>query len=69
MTYGITRPDYSTAQWCCEDLTRLFDLVVQGKIKPIVAQRIPLIEAAHAHPLLERDVAMGKFVLICNSYK
>lgn len=67
MTYSITRPDYSTPQWCREDLTKLFDLLLQGKIKPIVAQQIPLIEAAHAHRLLESDAAMGKLVLSCNS--
>jgi len=68
MTYSITRPNYSTPQWCRDDLPGLFDLLVQGKIKPVVAQQIPLIEAAHAQRLLAQDSTMGKVVLICNTY-
>jgi len=45
-------------------LTKLFDLQAAGKIKPVVADRIPLIEAARAHELLERGGHAGKVVLV-----
>jgi NADPH2:quinone reductase len=44
----------------------LFDLLKQGKIEPIVAQRFPLAEARHAHELLGKGGVTGKFVLVCN---
>lgn len=67
MSYTITRPAYSAPQWYRADLSKLFDLLGQGKLKPVVAQRIPLIEAAHAHRFLGMDAAIGKVVLMCNS--
>ena len=55
------RPD-----WFHEDLRVLLDLLKQGKIKPIIAGRMPLNEAAKAHRLLEKGSVTGKIVLICN---
>lgn len=52
--------------WFQEDLTLLFSMLKQGKIKPIVATRMPLNQAAHAHELLARGSVNGKIVLICN---
>ncbi len=45
-------------------LTELLDLLAAGKIKPVVAERIPLAEAARAHELLERGGYAGKVVLV-----
>jgi NADPH:quinone reductase-like Zn-dependent oxidoreductase len=45
-------------------LTELLDLLVAGKIKPLVAERIPLAEAVRAHELLERGGYAGKVVLV-----
>ncbi len=45
-------------------LTELLDLLVAGKIKPLVAERIPLAEAVRAHELLERGGYTGKVVLV-----
>lgn len=45
-------------------LTNLFDLCVAGNLNPLVAARIPLVEAASAHELLERGGHAGKVVLI-----
>jgi len=42
----------------------LLDLSAAGKPKPLVAERIPLLEAARAHPLLERGGRAGKVVLV-----
>jgi D-arabinose 1-dehydrogenase-like Zn-dependent alcohol dehydrogenase len=38
--------------------------VVEGRIKPVVAERFPLAEAARAHELLARGGYAGKVVLV-----
>ena len=63
LTYNITRPKYSKPEWCRDDLARLFELLAQDKIRPIITKRIPLVEAAHAHELLGMGSVMGKIVL------
>ncbi|MEA2027207.1 MAG: zinc-binding dehydrogenase, partial [Chloroflexota bacterium] len=40
--------------WYRDTLAELLDLLAAGKIKPVVAERIPLAEAARAHQLLEQ---------------
>jgi NADPH2:quinone reductase len=54
--------------WYRETLTELLDLLAAGQLKPVVAERIPLAEAARAHELLERGGYAGKVVLITNAY-
>ena len=49
-----------------EDLIALFDLLQQQKIKPLIAQRLPLAEAKLAHELLGGGGVTGKIVLVCN---
>ncbi len=46
------------------DLTALFDLLAQQKVKPLVAQRLPLREARCAHELLGKGGVVGKIVLV-----
>jgi NADPH2:quinone reductase len=48
------------------DLIALLDLLQQQKIKPLIAQRLPLAEARHAHELLGQGGVTGKIVLVCN---
>jgi NADPH2:quinone reductase len=48
-----------------QDLSALFDLLHQGKIKPLIAQRLPLAEARQAHELLAKGGVTGKIVLLC----
>jgi NADPH:quinone reductase-like Zn-dependent oxidoreductase len=50
--------------WYRETLTELLDSLAAGRIKPVVAERIPLLEAARAHELLERGGYAGKVVLV-----
>jgi NADPH:quinone reductase len=50
--------------WFREDLMTLFDLLRQGKIKPLVAERFPLAEARQAHELLGKGGVTGKIVLV-----
>ncbi len=52
--------------WFRQDLITLFDLLQQGKVKPIIAQRLPLAEARHAQELLAEGGVTGKIVLVCN---
>jgi NADPH:quinone reductase-like Zn-dependent oxidoreductase len=47
-----------------EDLSTLLALAAEGKIAPIVAERMPLEAAARAHELLERGAVEGKLVLV-----
>ena len=49
-----------------QDLTTLFDLLKQKKIKPLIAHQFPLAEARHAQELLEKGGVVGKIVLMCN---
>ncbi len=48
------------------DLTALFDLLKERKIKPLIAQRFPLVEARRAHELLGKGGVRGKIVLVCS---
>ena len=49
-----------------QDLIVLFDLLRQKKIKPLIAQRLPLAEARHAQELLGKGGVTGKIVLVLN---
>jgi NADPH2:quinone reductase len=53
--------------WFRDDLTALFDLLKQGKIRPIVSYRLPLTEAQRAHELLGKGGIPGKIVLMPNA--
>ena len=52
--------------WFRQDLLTLFNLLQHQKIKPLIAQRLPLSQARHAHELLGRGGVIGKIVLIPN---
>lgn len=45
-------------------LSGLLDSLEAGELHPVVAERIPLSEAARAHRLLEQGGHAGKFVLV-----
>ena len=60
--------NHSRPEWYREDLSKLFDLLAQEKIKPIVT-RMPLAEAARAHELIGKAAVKGKVVLMCNLAK
>jgi NADPH2:quinone reductase len=51
-------------EWFREDFGTLIELLREGKIHPVVAERMPLAEARHAHELLESSASKGKFVLV-----
>jgi NADPH:quinone reductase-like Zn-dependent oxidoreductase len=65
--YSIQTLKRLKPDWFHEDLSLLLNLLKQGKIKPIIAARMPLNQAAQAHELLASgSVKAGKIVLICN---
>jgi NADPH:quinone reductase-like Zn-dependent oxidoreductase len=51
-------------EWFREDFRALLELLREGMIRPVVAQRLPLTEARRAHELLESSAATGKLVLV-----
>ena len=51
-----------------QDLIALLDLLKQQKIKPIIAQRFPLLEARQAQELLGKGSVVGKIVLVANGF-
>ena len=52
--------------WFRHDLLTLFELLQQKKIKPLIAQRLLLRQARHAHELLGSGGVIGKIVLVPN---
>lgn len=62
--YGITALYMRDKKPFMDDLTRLFKLLEAGQIKPIIAARFPLIEAAKANEMLERGEVSGNIVLL-----
>jgi NADPH:quinone reductase len=51
-------------EWFREDFHALLELLREGRIHPVVAERLPLSDARRAHELLERSAAKGKLVLV-----
>ena len=51
--------------WVREDLLILLDMLGEGRIHPVIGERLPLEQAARAHTMLERGEALGKIVLLC----
>ena len=63
--YSIQTLKRRNPAWFREDLATLFDLLSDGKIKPVIAARIPLTEAMHAHELVGGGSVTGRIVLVC----
>ena len=52
--------------WFRDDLTALFDLLANDEIKPVIAEKLPLEQAALAHERLSDGAIVGKIVLLCD---
>ncbi|MGZ5269939.1 MAG: zinc-binding dehydrogenase, partial [Ramlibacter sp.] len=50
--------------WFRQDFMALLELLRQGKIRPIVAERFALAEARKAQELLGKGEVIGKIVLV-----
>jgi NADPH2:quinone reductase len=61
--YSIQTLKRLRSAWFRQDLTALLDLLRQKKIKPLIAQRFPLVEARHAQETLAKGGVVGKIVL------
>jgi NADPH:quinone reductase-like Zn-dependent oxidoreductase len=61
--YSIGKWREKHADWFHEDLSTLFRLLSQGKIKPIIGKQKSLVEAVRAHELIEQAAVQGKIVL------
>ena len=49
-----------------QDWAALFELLGTGRIKPVIAARFPLLEAAQANALLESGQVIGNIVLLAS---
>jgi NADPH:quinone reductase-like Zn-dependent oxidoreductase len=59
--YGTHRGDINLFK---EDWTKLFKLLEEGQIKPTIAEKFPILEAAQANALLESGNVTGNVVLL-----
>ena len=64
LAYRIQKLRIPHQDWYREDFRALLELLGEGKIHPVVAERLPLSDARRAHELLERTAATGKLVLV-----
>ena len=62
--YSIGKSRQEHPDWFHEDLVKLFDLLSQGSIKPVIGRRMPLAEARLAHQLIEQAGVPGKIILM-----
>ena len=62
--YSIQTLKRRRPEWYRADLIVLFDLLQRGKIKPIIAARLPLDQVRYAHELLAAGSTVGKIVLL-----
>jgi NADPH2:quinone reductase len=62
--YGIQWLMRLKPRWFRADLTKLLDLLAQGRIKPVIACRLPLEDARRAHEMLGAGGVLGKIVLV-----
>lgn len=62
--YGISALYKRNKRPFMDDLAILFSLLEDGKIKPIIAKKLPILEAAKANELLESGQVSGNIVLM-----
>lgn len=63
--YSIQTLKRRKPDWFRKDIETLFDLLSQEKIKPVIAERIPLEEVIRAHEMLSHGSVKGRIVLMC----
>jgi NADPH:quinone reductase-like Zn-dependent oxidoreductase len=62
--YGITVLYHQDKKPFMEDIAILFDMLAEGKIKPVITARLPLLEARKANEMLESGQVQGNIVLL-----
>jgi NADPH:quinone reductase-like Zn-dependent oxidoreductase len=61
--YGTTTSKFGRRRFL-EDWAALFKLLEEGKIKPVIVKKFPILEAAQANALLESGQVIGNVVLV-----
>ncbi|MGY3378363.1 NADPH2:quinone reductase [Arthrobacter sp. TE12231] len=64
LSYRIQKLRIHHQDWFQADFLVLLEMLRRGEIHPVVAERLPLSEARHAHELLASTAATGKIVLV-----
>ncbi len=62
--YGITSLYRKDKRLFFDDIAVLFKLLEQGKLKPVIAKKMSILEAARANELLETGSISGQIVLL-----
>jgi NADPH2:quinone reductase len=62
--YGITALYMRDKKPFMEDLPLLFHLLEEGKIKPVISAKLPILEARKANEMLEGGQVTGNVVLL-----
>jgi NADPH2:quinone reductase len=65
LSYAALAMKRRRPEWFGEDLRVLLHLLAHRYIQPVIAMRMPLMQAERAHRLLESGAVMGKIVLLC----
>jgi NADPH:quinone reductase-like Zn-dependent oxidoreductase len=63
--YNIKTEKKKHPEWFREDVAQLMQLLREKSISPVLAERMPLRDAARAHEMLEGAAVSGKIVLMC----
>ncbi len=63
--FNITNLRKQHPDWFREDLSILYGLLAQKKIRPVIGARLALREAVKANEMIERAEVVGKIVLLC----
>lgn len=64
--YSITDMRSKQPSWFVEDFKQIFNMFMDGKLKPELAPVLPLTQLVKAHDDLEKGVISGKQVLVVN---
>ena len=64
LAYRVQKLRIHHQDWFREDFGALLELLRADKVHPVVAERLPLADARHAHELLESTAGAGKLVLV-----
>jgi NADPH:quinone reductase len=62
--YGITQLYREDPKPLREDLPKLFELLAQRRIQPLISHKLPLLEGIAGQEMLERGGVRGKIVLL-----
>lgn len=65
LVYSIQNLKRWRPAWFREDLTTLYMMLRERKVEPLIAERIPLVQARRAHELIGEGGVKGKLVLTC----